>query len=131
MPLIQDFFGLETFLHQNSGAIEFLLRQEQLGFLLGDVGVCFVDGAACLADLSFAISSARHRRSRVSMRATTWPALTRSPSSARISAMRAGVFGVDVDFVRFEPAIAETDAGRQWRVETLPPIICAAAGAAS
>ena len=35
----------------------------------------------------------------------------------------AGVFGVDIDFIRFEPAIAECDTGRQLRVQPLPTIV--------
>ena len=41
-----------------------------------------------------------------------------------------GVFGVDIDLVGFEPAIAEDDAGRQWRVKSLPPVIGPAGAAA-
>ena len=41
----------------------------------------------------------------------------------------AGIFGIDVDFVGFEPAIAEDDSGRQCRMQPLPPIVTAAGAA--
>jgi len=40
-----------------------------------------------------------------------------------------GIFGVDVDGIRLEPAVAVGNAGRQLRAHMLPPVISAAAGA--
>ena len=46
LPLIHHFLGLKAFLHQDGGAVEFLLRQQRLRFLLRHIGVRFVDRAA-------------------------------------------------------------------------------------
>ena len=35
----------------------------------------------------------------------------------------ADIFGVDVDFIGFQPAIAQCNAGRQLRVQPLPPVV--------
>ena len=112
MPLIQDFFGLETFLHQNSGPTIFLLGKEKLGLLLGDVLDCFVDGAPGLADLSFRFFQRGRKVARIHAR-DNLAGFDQIAFIARISAIAGGVFGIDVDFVSFEPAIAVINAGRQ------------------
>jgi len=34
-----------------------------------------------------------------------------------------GVFGGDIDLVRFQPTVAPNDAGRQLRFGLLPPVV--------
>ena len=129
LPLIQDFLGLEPFLHQSDGAVDFLLREQDLGFLLRHIGVCFVDRAVCLPDLGFRFL----QRSGKVLRVHAGNNLAGFDQVTLVDedfGDAGGVFGVDVNLVRFKPAVAENDTGRQRRVQPLPPVISAARAAA-
>ncbi len=73
-------------------AIELLLRERDLGRCCSRLALA--SSSACCACLRPGLrpSSATPARSRVSIRATIWPALTMSPLSASISAMRPANF---------------------------------------
>ena len=127
-PLIEQFLGLDALLHRVNGAIHFLLGQKHLRLLLRDIGIGFVDGLFGLVDGGL-------RSLQRGLEVARIHAGDHLPGFHQIALVghdfgnAGGVFGVDVDFVGFEPAIAENDTGRQCGVELLPPIV-AAAGAA-
>ena len=109
-------------MHQGGGAIEFLLRQEQLRVLLRHIGVCFVDRPVRLLHLGLRLLERGGEVSRVHSR-DNLAGFDHVAFVGKYLGDATGVFGVDIDFIRFEPAIAEGDAGRQLRVQPLPTVV--------
>ena len=101
------------------------LCKRNLGLLLREVGLGLVERVLRLATSAWDFFSEAWI-SRVSIIATTWPALTMSPSSTNKLGDAAGELGVDVDLVGFETAIAPGKARRQPCLGVPPPTNLAA-----
>ena len=126
LPLIHYFLGLKSFLHQIGGAIVFLLSKQRLRLLLLHIGFRFLDRAACLLDLRLRL----FQRSGKILRIHAGDDLAALDEIAFVGKQLGdppGIFGVDVDGIRLEPAVAVGNTGQQLRAHVLPPVISAAA----
>ena len=115
-------------MHESGSAIVFLLRKQHLRLLLLLVGFRFLDRAACLLDLRLRLFQRSGKILRIHA-GDDLPALDEIALVREQLGDPPGIFGVDVDGIRLEPAVAVGNAGRQLRAHMLPPVISAAAGA--
>jgi hypothetical protein len=103
--------AVSVFLHQIGGAVEFLLRQKHLAFVLGQIGVRLIDRALRLLGLRL---RALERRLQIA----GIHAGQNLPGFDQIALIRQHfrdarrIFGVDIDFVSLKPPVAEGDARR-------------------
>ena len=86
--LVEQFVGGEAARDQRAGAVELLLRERDLGRLLLDVGARLIEALLRLLDLRLGLSKRRLEIPACPCGRAPEPALTMSPSSASISAMR-------------------------------------------
>ena len=108
-------------MHQKTGAIELLLREQHLRLLLGHIRFPSSTARRGPLDLRFRL----FQRGVNIVRVHAGDHLDGFDNVAFVGEDFGDAprkLGVDVDPVRLEPAIAEDDGGRQWRVETLPPV---------
>ena len=122
MTLIQHLLGLRTSLYCVGCTVHFLLCQKDLTILLSYVGISLINGPPCLLNLSLRFL----KRSREIPRVHASDDLVGFDYVAFVGqhlGNAACVLSVDIDFVSFKSAIAESDASGQLRVNLLPPII--------
>ena len=113
--------------HQRAGAVEFLLRELDLGLLLFEVRLGLVERPLRLADQRLGF----FQRSLQILRVHDRDDLAGADHVAFIDKElgdAAGEFRVDVDRVGFKTAVAPGDARRQAGMRLTPPIKAGAAG---
>ena len=112
LTLVHYFFGLAALLHKVSGAIHFLLCEQNLTGLLGDVGVGFLDGFLRQPHLGFGFL----QRGRKVLGVHTCDDLAGFDHVTFVGKHfgdAPGELSVDVDLIRFDPAVAPGDPRRQ------------------
>ena len=114
--------------HQRIGAVELLLRERDLGLLLLDIGVRFVEGVPRRLDLRLGLVQRGLEILRVHAR-DDLAGLDHVALVGEHLGDAPGEFGVDVDLVGLDPAVARRDPQGQAALVHMLPIGRAPAGA--
>jgi hypothetical protein len=123
LTLVQNFLGLGTLLYEVAGAIEFLLREQDLTDLLSDVVGGFFNRFLRLLHLGFGFLQGG--RDVLGIHAgDDLAGFEHVAFVGKYLGDAPGELGIDVDLVGFDPAVAPGNSWRQLRSGVFPPIEC-------
>ena len=128
LALVRNFLSGPAVLQKLPGTVHFLVSEDLLGLLLGEIGLGLVDSPLRLPRLGLRL---RERLFNIPCihpgHDLSWCHHVSDIDHEFGDATR--IFGGDVDLVGFDPAVAEADADRQGRMRLFPDVVTTPSGA--